>query len=233
MKLARVATAALAGAAAAVLAFAGPAAANGTININSGNVPTTAAKADQNCTDQGPGQFSDADTWVFVLPDKNLGTFVSITANFTEPPANTPHVVVITAAVDTGSFLQGGNATPKAWITTPAGWTLTGASAEVTGTVDPEANPTPKFNLTHACAAGGVTPSPTPSKTDSNGDGGDDGGTPPTTTSTTIAPPPGGGDSLPVTGVALTGIITAGVVLVGGGATLLVLHRRRSMETNA
>jgi hypothetical protein len=229
MKMARVATAALAGAAAAVLAFAAPAAANSTIDINSGNVPKLAKDATQDCRSQGPGQFSDADTWVFVLPDKDLGTFVSITAHFTEPPAATPHDVTITAAVDTGSFDQGGADTAKAWITTPAGWTLTGASAEVTGTIDPEAQPTPKFNLTHACAAGGVTPSPTPTKPDDGGD--DETPTPPATTPAVT--PPGDGGSLPVTGVALTGIITAGVLLAGGGAALLVVHRRKSAQPNA
>jgi 5'-nucleotidase len=53
------------------------------------------------------------------------------------------------------------------------------------------------------------------------------GGAPTPTITPTPTPAPGGGGSLPVTGGALTGIIGAGVLLLGGGAGLTLLARRR------
>lgn len=128
-----------------------------TININEGNVPTTAAGfKNQDCDpNQGGGPFPGKDVWVFVLPGNHntTGDFVSVTADF-----GTNGSITITAADDPGNFDNGGPHTSKAWIVTPAGWTLEDASAVITGTAD-------KFNLTHTCPTGfkdrtpGVKPS--------------------------------------------------------------------------
>jgi LPXTG-motif cell wall-anchored protein len=202
----------------------GTAWANSTININSGNVPTTAAgfsghECDPN---SGGGPFANQDVWVFVLPGNHStsGDFVSITADF---GAN--GTVTITSAANPGNFDNGGPQTSKAWIVTPAGWTLAGATAVITGTAD-------FFNLTHTCPAGSsTTPTPTVTPTTTTTAPGGGGGS-----SSTTSTHGGGGSSsssagssggtLPVTGVALTGVIVAGVVLIGGGAALLYARRR-------
>jgi hypothetical protein len=155
MRASRLLRVGLVGAAAVVaLAFGSPAWANNTIDINPGNVPTTAAGFDGHSCDanQGGGPLQGKDIWVFVLPGQHgtTGDFVSVTADF---GANGS--VTITAATDPGNFANGGPATSKAWIVTPAGWTLVGATAEITGTAD-------SFNLTHTCPSSG-SPSPSPS----------------------------------------------------------------------
>lgn len=141
---------------AAAAAFAGgllllaatPAHALTTIPINPGNVPTTAADfGTHECSQTGSSP--DLDGWVFVLPG-NKGTFVSVTATFATPGGT----VQLTIPTDGGAI--GGNGSRKAWITTPAGWTLTGATAVIDG----QSNGF--FVLTHTCPAVG-TPSPSPS----------------------------------------------------------------------
>lgn len=124
------------------------------ISINPGNVPTTASGfANHNCDpNQGGGPFAGQDVWVFVLPGEHdtNGDFVSVTADF---GAN--GTVTITSAGNPGDFDNGGPEAAKAWITTPAGWTLVGATATITGSAD-------FFNLTHTCPASS-SPSPSPS----------------------------------------------------------------------
>jgi hypothetical protein len=128
----------------AALAFAATQVqANTTISINPGNVPTTAQGFDSHDCDKnfGGGPFAGQDVWVFVLPGNHdtSGDFVSLTANFLNMPS-----VTITAAANPGNFSNGGPSTSKAFIITTAGLTLTGASAEITGTAE-------FFNLTHTC----------------------------------------------------------------------------------
>lgn len=213
--------AAVAGTVAVVaLATAAPAWADTTVDINPGNVPTTAdAHGDQGC-DFGGGPFADKDVWVFVLPGKHdtVGDFVSVTAEF---GANG----TLTIPTDGGAIVTD-NGTSKAWIVTPAGWTLTDATAVISGTAD-------KFNLTHTCPAGGgggETPTPVPSDTPST----------PTTTAPgspgTSASAPGGGGAggggLPVTGAATVSTAVVGAALVVGGVALLAV-RRRKQEAHA
>ncbi|NUT34735.1 MAG: hypothetical protein HOV79_16880 [Hamadaea sp.] len=121
------------------------------VQINPGNVPTTAdGFEDQECDpNQGGGPLPGQDIWVFNLPAHNqAGDFVSVTANF--GPNGT---VTITAADDPENFSNGGPAASKAWIITPDGWTLFGASAVITGEAD-------FFVLTHTCPAASPSPSP-------------------------------------------------------------------------
>jgi hypothetical protein len=224
---------------AVALAVSTQAWANSTININHGNVPTTAAGyGNHDCdANQGGGPFQGKDVWVFVLPGnhKDTGDFVSVTATF---GANGS--ITITSAANPQNFANSGSAAAKAWIVTPAGWTLTGATAVITGTAD-------KFNLTHTCpAAGSPGPSPSPSPS-SPGDGSPspspstpDGSTPPPGgssppgsgtpggpggTTPNGGAPTGGGGAQP-TGSLLLGL-GALVLAAGSGVTLVLAWRRR------
>jgi hypothetical protein len=183
------------------LGLAAPAMANTEININKGNVPTTAAGFKNHDCDPnfGGGPFPGMDVWVFNLPGNHntTGDFVAVTATF-----DTGNGIVEKVIPDDGGaiVLKG---TSKAWIALPAGWTLTGATAEITGEAD-------FFVLTHTCPAG----SPSPSGTSSGKPSG-----PPNT---------GGGGSTSTGGFMLgTGALllagTAGIGLV------LVARRRRGL----
>ncbi|MCP2327170.1 hypothetical protein HDA40_005677 [Hamadaea flava] len=146
-----------------------------TIEINAGNVPTTAQAATHGC-DFGGGPFANQDVWIFVLPEPNLqGDFTSLTVTFTDA-GNVQHVLSIPA--DGGAIVDD-NGTSKAYLATPAGWTLVNGSADITGT-DPQ---NAKFNLTHACPATG-SPSAGPSASTS-----------PSTPPTASPSPFGGGES--------------------------------------
>ncbi len=129
------------------------------ISINPGTVPTTATGfGDHECiANQGGGPFPGRDVWVFVLPGnpRTSGEFVSITAHFTDPQ-HAQHTITITTVTDPNNFNAGQPGTSKGWIIAPAGWTLTGAEATITGTAR-------FFNLTHTCPAASGSPSPTPS----------------------------------------------------------------------
>lgn len=228
-------------AAAAVVALAAgsPAWADTTININPGNVPTTAAGFDGHSCDQGGGPFADQDVWVFVLPGlyATSGDFVSVSADF-----GAHGTVAITTATDPGNFSNGGPETSKAWIVTPAGWTLDSATAVITGSAD-------FFNLTHTCPASG-SPSPSPStspsasqspseSTSPSASTSSSGSTSPSgsTSSSALASsgtvgstpsggvPTGGGGSLPTASLILgIGVLAVGI---GGGTTLMLARRRR------
>jgi LPXTG-motif cell wall-anchored protein len=212
------------------LATASPAWADTTIGVNPGNVPTTAsAYGTHDCDENfGGGPYPGSDVWVFVLPGNGdtVGDFVSVTATF---GANG----TLTIPADGGAVVTDKGAS-KAWITTPAGWTLTGASAVITGTAA-------KFNLTHTCPAGGgvqtsaptpsgsATPTPSGSATASpDPSGGPASATPGGSTGGSTDDPTGGGSGgLPVTGTAVTGVALTGAALVAGGIVLLVARRRR------
>jgi len=200
-----------------------------TISINPGNVPTTAADYPNKSCDpnQGGGPLPGQDVWVFVLPGNHdtSGDFVSVTATY---GANGP--ITITAAADPGNFDNGGPSTAKAWIVTPAGWTLTAATAEITGTAD-------FFNLTHTCPASSspspTTPEPTtttpgPEPTESESPGpvpSTDMTTGPAGVKPSGAPDTGGGGGSATTGGMALGI--GALTLAGSGALGLALVRRR------
>ncbi|RGC70850.1 hypothetical protein C5N14_01775 [Micromonospora sp. MW-13] len=128
-----------------LLAAGSPAVAASTININPGNVPTTAAEFTQDCDPNlGGGPFPNEDVWVFNLPgdSQTSGIFESITATFSTPSGT----VTRTIPTDPNSAIVNGMGTSKAWIRLPAGWTLTGATAVISGSAD-------FFVLSQTCAA--------------------------------------------------------------------------------
>jgi LPXTG-motif cell wall-anchored protein len=160
------AAAGLAGAVA--LAFAVPALAGDTtvIQINDGNVPTTAAGFKPNNCDQIPEDTAAwLDGWVFVLPDsvKAEGNFEYIEAVFQDEDGTV-------LRYDTGSDggIVSGSGNNKAYIVTPAGLTLIDAEAGVKLKDGKGNGKEPEFNLTHTCPAteeppGEETPSEDPS----------------------------------------------------------------------
>ncbi|MFI6825048.1 LPXTG cell wall anchor domain-containing protein [Micromonospora sp. NPDC050187] len=209
-----------------------PAAAQTTININPGNVPTTAAEFTQECDPNlGGGPYPGEDVWVFNLPGNpnTSGVFESVTATFDTP--NGPLTVTIP---DDGGAIVNDMGTSKAWIRLPAGFTLVDATAVISGTAE-------FFVLTHTCADVQPTPTPTPTPT---------GQPTPTPTVTPTQPPtptptptgqptstPTGQPTptktqLPVTGVSgmstLAPLLTLGIAFVLTGAALVGLRRRRS-----
>jgi hypothetical protein len=198
-------------------------AAKRTIGINTGNISTTAAafKTHLCSANQGGGPFAGSDVWVFVLPGEHAtsGDFVSLTADFGVNGTKT-----ITFAANPSNFDNGGPQTAKAWIVTTAGWTLVGATAEITGTGG-------SFNLTHTCPSSGTpapsptpsrTPDPTPTPTPSSRVTPSTGGSPGTTPSGGVST--GGGGSL---GSGSLGLGVVALVVATGGAVILVLAWRR------
>jgi hypothetical protein len=226
---------------AVALSVGSPARANSTISINPGNVATSAAGFGNHSCDanQGGGPYPGQDVWVFVLPGNHdtTGDFLSITANF-----GVNGTVTITTAANPGNFANGGPATSKAWIVTPAGWTLVGATATISGTAS-------FFNLTHTCPASG-TPGPSPSTSSSRhleqgspspstSDSQSSGSASPSTSSGTPVVPvggvPQGGVSAGGGGGQPVGSLVWGLVALalasGASVALLLAWRRR--KTNA
>jgi len=158
--------------------------------------------------------------WVFVLPGNHdtSGDFVSLTADF-----NGNGSITITAAANPGNFSNGGPATSKAFIIAPAGFTLTGASAVITGTAD-------FFNLTHTCPASG-SPSPTPTMTPTASPTVTPTATPTATPTRTAATVPSGAVKAGGGGSQSSGSLVWGLgaltVAAGGVSTLMLFRRRR------
>lgn len=233
----------------AVLSAAGPASANSTISINPGNIvkPGGTPATGSQC-DIGNGPYTDKDVWVFVLPGPEAGLFVSVTASF---DTNGDGAADLDVTFPTGSypsgFVQDNPQAPKAWIATPAGWTLKGATAVITGEAD-------KFNLTHTCAAGtkpSMSPrpskSPHESKSPSASPSASESASPSESPSTspsevpsespstpgTPVPSESGGGGLPITGVGVTTYALTGTFLVAAGVfALLAARRRRALGDN-
>ncbi|SCE73315.1 LPXTG-motif cell wall anchor domain-containing protein [Micromonospora coriariae] len=228
-------------AATAGLALATPAWAVATsVPLNPAHVDSTAATfPGKDCNDDRFDSLpAGYDGWHFVLPQgKPSSSFESLTLTFSN--GSTAVTVQVPDSTDAypDYFYSAGGKQMHAYLFTPAGWKLTGGSAEVTNAVD-------KFNLSHTCAGTIATqsPSPTPStsvspttsvspsKSVSPSD---------STTSTGSGSPSastggnGGSDTeggLPLTGVATTSIALGGVALIGGGA-LLMMRRRRDRIT--
>ncbi|MFI5894951.1 LPXTG cell wall anchor domain-containing protein [Actinoplanes sp. NPDC051513] len=228
----RAAAAAAAGVATSFTFAAAANASEGSISINPGNVPATAAHYEHDCDPKlGGGPYPGKDVWVFNLPGNkdHSGSFTSIDAVFDidgDGKSDTT-VVVDAGAADGDDIVEIGHS--KAYAITDAGWTLLGASATVTGGAE-------FFVLTHTCAA---KPTTTPTEgTPTEGtptEGAPTKGTPATTSAGPTATSEGAGGNgnggaasggLPITGANAGGAAALGLALIGGG-TALVLRRRR------
>jgi hypothetical protein len=235
------------------LLAATPASASSTLPLHSAHRGTTAAAFGNHSCDQIPvaNQGPNSDGFVFVLPG-NDAHFLTLTLTFRTiggsqitvsiPNPSDPYPDGITT-----------NGASKAWVVVPSGWTLLDGSA----TVDNETTKAKFFNLTHTCVGSGGSPSPSPSPSKSPSSSPSPSHSPsasPTSSPSQSGSPspsgsgqvegssaasaspsaPGGAGSgsgsLPVTGVALTGMTIAGAALIAGGATVLLMVRRRNQS---
>jgi len=181
-----------------------------TIDINPAHKNQTAAGFDSHGCDFGGGPFPDKDVWVFVLPGNQAeaGDFVSVTITFDNGTLTIP---------DDGGAIVTDKGTSKAWITTPAGWTLVDATAEIDGDAT-------FFNLTHTCPASS-SPSPSPGESESPGPTPSADMTTGPAVKPSGAPETGGGGGSATTGGMALGI--GALTLAGTGALGLALARRR------
>lgn len=218
------------------LALTTPAWAAATIPLHDDHKNVTAANFHQECDDERfDGKPADHDGWHFVLPGgPSAGSFTSLTLTFTDNDDNT---IVITIPDPTDAypdaFYTAGDRTIHAYLFTPAGWTLKDGSAEITGSWN-------FFNLSHTCAGEPSDepstppteePSTPPSEEPSDEPSETPSETPSESPSTTL---PGDDDDkggLPVTGAAVGVISAIGVALIGSGAALMLLRRRRDSIT--
>lgn len=189
------------------------------IQINPGNVPTTAEDFEDNSCDNLPDDLAgDVDGWVFVLPASAgaEGNFISVTATFADDGGSEQ----TRTTGDHGGIVEG-SGDNKAYIITPAGWTLLDADAQVT---DPDEGA--QFNLTHACPG---TPGENPSSPgEESSSPGEESSVPgesssaPGEESTSPA-----GPTLPTTGTPLTVALVSAAALAAAGAVLFAMQRRR------
>lgn len=225
MRQRRLATRALVpvAAAAACLAFSTPAWASTPIGLNPDHADETAGGfEEQKCDDERFDNLpADHDGWHFVLPDGDAD-FIKLELTFNN--GGPDFIVKVPDAGDPypDYFYNAGDQVKHAYVFTPAGWTLVDGTAEIDGTAK-------FFNLSHTCA--GTTPSNPPSNPPNSES--------PAPSETPTSPgetPTSPGDKddnggLPVTGAAATTLALLGVALVGGGATMVALRRRRDNVT--
>jgi hypothetical protein len=201
-----------------------------TAELHQTNVVLDGSKFD---TCEGLVPKDGIDQWVFIWPGDNNnvdGELVALNLTFSGGTRDETNVVGLVGAADSAL---------KVIIETPAGWTLLSGTSQTQHAVSVKVGDTWVFNLTHGCAGGdGGSPSPSPSDTGSPSDSPSpsdsisDSGSPTPGTSSSSG---GGGDDggLPVTGVALGGMLLTGTILVAGGVVLLVGFRRRAAAESA
>ncbi|MEV8512081.1 hypothetical protein [Dactylosporangium sp. NPDC051484] len=243
---------------AAVLLFAGTAAAAVKVPLKSSHRNTTAAAFKKDCDhipnkDRGAGK----DGFVFVLPG-NDADFVTLDLKFRDTGGNT---VPITISNTPGAYPYGiitDKGSSKAYIVVPYGWRLLDGEAWV----DNNNTKAKDFNVSHTCQ-GGPAASPSPSKSPSASPSASispstsasastspstsespsespsaslspsvsatpEASTDPSQTPVPSVSPSTPGGGLPVTGVAVGGTALAGAALVAGGIALLAIRRRRA-----
>ncbi len=148
-------------AATACLAFTTPALASSTIPLNPDHKGSTAAKFQQQCSDDRfAGKAGDQDGWHFVLPDKEAGDFKTLNLTFTNGPTTVQVKIPDSSDAYPDFFYKAGDRVMHAYLFTPAGWTLADGSALISGE-----GKKLKFNLSHTCAGKPASPSPSPSPT--------------------------------------------------------------------
>jgi hypothetical protein len=214
------------------------------VPIKDSQVPTTAQGFEEHDC-EGVTQRPGDDAWHLVLP-ANSYDFVTVTGQFADTQDG-PTTFTATAPGPHGEMPEVGNATGKhAYLFAPAGMWLTAATAVISG----EGKQPEEFVLSHTCpgvpasaspsitaspsssASPSVSATPEPSTSTSPSESSSAGPVESAGPSGSATPAPGGssgsgGDGLPVTGTALTGILGAGLLLLAGGAALVVFARRR------
>lgn len=131
-----------------------PSPAAGTVCLDTSDRNQTAAGFLVHGCDHIPGgQSATLDGWVFALPGsggRKGASFTSLTLTFdTDPgPGVTEQVLTIPGAPNSGLINTPPNATSKAFIQTPAGWTLVDGQAQVTAGARQDF-----FDLGHTCPA--------------------------------------------------------------------------------
>jgi LPXTG-motif cell wall-anchored protein len=218
------------------LALATPAWADSTVQLHQSQV--TAGAFQQECNDEKfATKPTDHDGWHFVLPGGG-GDFVHLSLHFTDRNGDDVTVTVPQAGDPYPDFFSTASGQVKhAYLFTPAGWTLQTGSATITGTGN-------KFVLSHTCA--GTTQPSTPPDTPEDPDATQSPGAPqppgasvsPVPSVSPGAPGDGGGNpgeggGLPITGAAAGTIALVGLALVGGGAALMFIRRRRNITFSA
>jgi len=105
--------------------------ADADVTLRSGQAPTTAVAFPTHTCDEDldRGPYPGDDVWSFVLPD-SARQFVTLTTAF---DTDGDSVEDITLSTPAAGEVEEGSGTSKAWIVAPAGATLLGASAVVTG----------------------------------------------------------------------------------------------------
>ncbi|MEU9826972.1 DUF7507 domain-containing protein [Micromonospora chersina] len=141
-----------------------PALAAQSISIDPDDVPTTAADAPQFCY-PGGGPFPDEETWVFDLSGdpETSGVFQSLSTTFRTPGGTVTRPIPGSPNSEIVDF----EGVSRAFIRLPAHWTLTAATAVISGTAE-------NFVLAHTCAAPGADPGD-PGDPGAPGDPGDPG----------------------------------------------------------
>src|SRR5262245_21588811 len=231
--------AAVAAGAAAVLLVPSVAWANTTPSLLAGQTGKDILASDGGFNKQGSPDCTGIthsateDVWVFNWPgggpNNNAGDLVNVTIGWDNTGDHTADVF----KSKSDGTLTSDNGTLKWYVITPHGWRLEAGVSEVTGQTS-----NGSFVLTHTCAGTQTPPTTTSPGGGGGGGGGDgdgDGGSSSSSSSSnpgTPTPPGGGGGNLPTTGVAIGGIVAAGLGLIAGG-TVLMLARRRRDATDA
>lgn len=242
----------------ACLAFATPAWAASTVPLQPSN-QTAASFENKECKGLFTRIPPKQDGWYFSLPSK--GEFLKITLEFSHN-GGTETVTVPNPDDEYEDYLGDGNLsgapdgngpTRRAYVFTPAGWTLVSGSADINGAggyfelvytcpATPRPEPTPTATATATATA---TPTPTPTSPAPSPTGPtpvDPTPTPtpsdPAPTTSDPAPTPSASDTpasdnptLPVTGATVPTILLLGVALIATGAVLVAVRRRRGKTT--
>jgi LPXTG-motif cell wall-anchored protein len=191
------------------------------ININPGNVPTTAEDFDnQECDGPLEDLPENVDGWHFVV-GAGGDFFTSLTLTFDTPDGE---VIVFIDSDDPENPSENGDPfwsgffgepnTTHAWVITEAGWTLTDGEATVN-----EAGEQDQFQLSHTCP--GVPDDKTPPPTTEP---------PEETTPPGETTPPEDEPKLPVTGAQFGGLLILGGGLLAAGLAMVAVRRRRNIS---
>jgi hypothetical protein len=221
-------------AAMAGLAFAAPANAaapntpstpwlNQTLGPKSVKASTAEADCEETKKSVGADLDPTKDYWVFVWEGNQAGTLVHLLLTFDGG-----------TRTETDATKTGDSGTTKYIVSTPAGWTLTDGTSEITGTVPTQVGGSDGpyvFQLTHSCAGTPSTSTPTPGTSETPTPGTSETPTPGVSESTApgtshSASPSGG---LPVTGVAWGATALTAVGLIAAGVALMAVRRRREL----